>query len=133
MCSMTVLLLLYNHPAVNRYLSWDDYFMALAHLSAERSKDPNKQVGPLYSTPSGPASVASVQQLQQCMQLWRPCVVMKHNAHSALQPDFSQQWCTCNSATRADVGCLWQIDHTVERAHHVADRIKGVCCVCCCR
>ncbi|KAG2487267.1 hypothetical protein HYH03_014108 [Edaphochlamys debaryana] len=26
-------------------LSWDDYFMALAFLSAERSKDPNKQVG----------------------------------------------------------------------------------------
>ncbi|GIM14044.1 hypothetical protein Vretimale_17068 [Volvox reticuliferus] len=28
-----------------RSLSWDDYFMALAFLSAERSKDPNKQVG----------------------------------------------------------------------------------------
>ena len=27
------------------YLSWDEYFMALAHLSAKRSKDPNKQVG----------------------------------------------------------------------------------------
>jgi len=26
-------------------LSWDDYFMALAFLSAQRSKDPNKQVG----------------------------------------------------------------------------------------
>ena len=30
--------------ALRRYLSWDDYFMALAFLSAERSKDPNKQV-----------------------------------------------------------------------------------------
>lgn len=29
----------------NRYLSWDDYFMAIAFLSAERSKDPNRQVG----------------------------------------------------------------------------------------
>ncbi|KAG6413322.1 hypothetical protein SASPL_126031 [Salvia splendens] len=28
-----------------RYLSWDDYFMAIAFLSAERSKDPNRQVG----------------------------------------------------------------------------------------
>ena len=28
-----------------RYLSWDEYFMALAFLSAQRSKDPNKQVG----------------------------------------------------------------------------------------
>ena len=28
----------------NRYLSWDDYFMAIAFLSAERSKDPNRQV-----------------------------------------------------------------------------------------
>ncbi|KAI3859413.1 hypothetical protein MKX03_013780 [Papaver bracteatum] len=28
-----------------RYLSWDDYFMALAFLSAKRSKDPNRQVG----------------------------------------------------------------------------------------
>ena len=26
-------------------LSWDDYFMGLAHLSAQRSKDPNTQVG----------------------------------------------------------------------------------------
>lgn len=28
----------------DRYLSWDDYFMAIAFLSAERSKDPNRQV-----------------------------------------------------------------------------------------
>ncbi|CAL4912998.1 unnamed protein product [Urochloa decumbens] len=28
-----------------RYISWDDYFMAIAFLSAERSKDPNRQVG----------------------------------------------------------------------------------------
>ena len=27
------------------YLSWEEYFMALAILSAERSKDPNTQVG----------------------------------------------------------------------------------------
>lgn len=27
-----------------RYLSWDDYFMSIAFLSAERSKDPNRQV-----------------------------------------------------------------------------------------
>ncbi|MEW5307253.1 MAG: hypothetical protein WDW36_009661 [Sanguina aurantia] len=27
------------------YLSWDDYFMAVAFLSSQRSKDPNKQVG----------------------------------------------------------------------------------------
>ncbi|KAL2932813.1 Deoxycytidylate deaminase [Bienertia sinuspersici] len=27
------------------YLSWDDYFMAIAFLSAQRSKDPNRQVG----------------------------------------------------------------------------------------
>lgn len=26
-------------------LSWDDYFMGLAHLSAKRSKDPSTQVG----------------------------------------------------------------------------------------
>ena len=26
-------------------LSWDEYFMGLAHLSALRSKDPNTQVG----------------------------------------------------------------------------------------
>lgn len=31
-----------------RYLSWDDYFMALAFLSAKRSKDPNRQVTPLF-------------------------------------------------------------------------------------
>ena len=27
------------------YLSWDQYFMGIALLSAERSKDPNTQVG----------------------------------------------------------------------------------------
>ena len=27
------------------YLSWDEYFMAIAMISAERSKDPNSQVG----------------------------------------------------------------------------------------
>lgn len=27
------------------YLSWDDYFMAVAFLSAMRSKDPSTQVG----------------------------------------------------------------------------------------
>ncbi len=26
-------------------ISWDEYFMAMAHLSAKRSKDPNTQVG----------------------------------------------------------------------------------------
>ncbi len=29
----------------NDYLSWDDYFMGIAVLSAKRSKDPNTQVG----------------------------------------------------------------------------------------
>lgn len=27
------------------YLSWDEYFMGIAMLSAERSKDPNTSVG----------------------------------------------------------------------------------------
>ena len=27
------------------YLQWEDYFMSVALLSAQRSKDPNKQVG----------------------------------------------------------------------------------------
>ena len=29
----------------NEILTWDEYFMALAHLSGMRSKDPNTQVG----------------------------------------------------------------------------------------
>ena len=29
----------------NDYLSWDEYFMAIAKISAQRSKDPNTQVG----------------------------------------------------------------------------------------
>jgi hypothetical protein len=32
------------HIAACRHLVWDDYFMAVAFLSAQRSKDPNKQV-----------------------------------------------------------------------------------------
>lgn len=27
------------------YISWDEYFMGIAQLSAMRSKDPNTQVG----------------------------------------------------------------------------------------
>ena len=27
------------------YITWDEYFMGIAHLAAERSKDPNTQVG----------------------------------------------------------------------------------------
>lgn len=29
----------------DNYLSWEDYFMGIATLSAQRSKDPNTQVG----------------------------------------------------------------------------------------
>ncbi|KAJ4843522.1 hypothetical protein Tsubulata_016322 [Turnera subulata] len=35
------------------YLSWDDYFMAVAFLSAERSKDPNRQVGACLVSQNG--------------------------------------------------------------------------------
>lgn len=37
-------------PSHRRYLSWDDYFMAVAFLSAQRSKDPNKQAGRVGSS-----------------------------------------------------------------------------------
>ncbi|MEN8188281.1 MAG: dCMP deaminase family protein [Thermodesulfobacteriota bacterium] len=33
------------------YLCWDDYFMAVALLSAQRSKDPNTQVGACVANP----------------------------------------------------------------------------------
>lgn len=32
-------------------LSWDEYFMAMAHLAAKRSKDPNTQVGACIVNP----------------------------------------------------------------------------------
>lgn len=35
-----------------RYLNWDDYFMSVAFLSSQRSKDPNKQVGRGDGAPS---------------------------------------------------------------------------------
>ncbi|CAI5944107.1 unnamed protein product [Closterium sp. NIES-64] len=35
----------YDARKRNGFLSWDDYFMAVAFLSAQRSKDPNRQVG----------------------------------------------------------------------------------------
>ncbi|GAB4860437.1 hypothetical protein Ancab_035597 [Ancistrocladus abbreviatus] len=35
------------------YLSWDDYFMAIAFLSAQRSKDPNRQVGACLVSENG--------------------------------------------------------------------------------
>lgn len=33
------------------YLGWDDYFMGVARLSAQRSKDPNTQVGACIVSP----------------------------------------------------------------------------------
>ncbi|GAB2216417.1 hypothetical protein Droror1_Dr00024190 [Drosera rotundifolia] len=36
-----------------RYLSWDDYFLAIAFLSAQRSKDPNRQVGTCLVSQNG--------------------------------------------------------------------------------
>ncbi|WOG99398.1 hypothetical protein DCAR_0518746 [Daucus carota subsp. sativus] len=35
------------------YISWDDYFMSIAFLSAERSKDPNRQVGACLVSENG--------------------------------------------------------------------------------
>ncbi|GJM93035.1 hypothetical protein PR202_ga09552 [Eleusine coracana subsp. coracana] len=35
----------FNPAKREGYISWDDYFMAIAFLSAQRSKDPNRQVG----------------------------------------------------------------------------------------
>ena len=35
----------------SKYLCWDDYFMSVAFLSAQRSKDPNKQVGAVIVGP----------------------------------------------------------------------------------
>jgi dCMP deaminase len=32
-------------PKRKDYISWDEYFMGVAMLSAHRSKDPNTQVG----------------------------------------------------------------------------------------
>ncbi len=32
-------------PKRDNYINWDEYFMGIALLSAERSKDPNSQVG----------------------------------------------------------------------------------------
>ena len=32
----------------DNYITWDEYFMGIALLSAERSKDPSTQVGACY-------------------------------------------------------------------------------------
>lgn len=41
----------YHRAGRSTYLSWDDYFMSVAFLSAQRSKDPNKQVGAVIVGP----------------------------------------------------------------------------------
>ncbi|OMO84101.1 CMP/dCMP deaminase, zinc-binding protein [Corchorus capsularis] len=43
----------YDSSKRKGYLSWDDYFMAIAFLSAERSKDPNRQVGACLVSQNG--------------------------------------------------------------------------------
>ena len=50
------------------YLSWDDYFIALAFLSSQRSKDPNKQVhSQLLHT------LFSLQRLLYCCTAYSQC------------------------------------------------------------
>jgi dCMP deaminase len=39
-------------PKREHYLTWDDYFMGIALLSAQRSKDPNTQVGACVVSPN---------------------------------------------------------------------------------
>ena len=39
------------------YLSWDEYFMGVALLSAQRSKDPNTQVGACIVDPRNKTSL----------------------------------------------------------------------------
>lgn len=41
----------YDRRPRSAYLVWDDYFMAIAFLSAMRSKDPNRQVGACIVSP----------------------------------------------------------------------------------
>ena len=41
----------YHRAGRSTYLSWDDYFMSVAFLSAQRSKNPNKQVGAVIVGP----------------------------------------------------------------------------------
>ena len=41
----------FHRAGRSTYLSWDDYFMSVAFLSAQRSKDPNKQVGAVIVGP----------------------------------------------------------------------------------
>ncbi|XP_068655780.1 uncharacterized protein [Aristolochia californica] len=43
----------FNPSKRKGYLSWDDYFMAIAFMSAERSKDPNRQVGACLVSQNG--------------------------------------------------------------------------------
>ena len=38
-------------PKRNDYISWDEYFMGVAMLSAYRSKDPNTRVGACIVSP----------------------------------------------------------------------------------
>lgn len=45
------------------YLEWPEYFMAVAFLSAQRSKDPNSQVSEFYRRMFRPS------QTQRCLQM----------------------------------------------------------------
>jgi hypothetical protein len=51
-CMFLDLSLISSNPHSQRYLQWDDYFMSVAFLSAQRSKDPNKQVRPPLAAPN---------------------------------------------------------------------------------
>ena len=63
------------------YISWDDYFMAVAFLSARRSKDPNKQVG---------ACIVSKDKVMCVRPPLRSCLLLKTLAANRATPRPSQ-------------------------------------------
>ena len=62
------------------YLEWPEYFMAVAFLSAQRSKDPNSQVSEFYRRMFGHSQTRrclQVSKLQEEEGQWTPANLQK--------------------------------------------------------
>lgn len=51
------------------YISWDEYFMGIVTLSGMRSKDPNTQVGGVYSKPDTRYCPWDITDCQEAVQM----------------------------------------------------------------
>lgn len=76
------------------YLEWPEYFMAVAFLSAQRSKDPNSQVSECSGRMFGPSLAQRSLQIEHIMK-------GKERLHGCLSPERQRKSVSCAASLGA--------------------------------